>query len=352
MGLGIIIDETHMGRRASGIERVTEALFSSRALAPLEVSSERSGQGRLGLALRQTFAMPAKAASNSGSVWVFPGFPPSPAFALLRDRAILYVHDVFLVTRRQDLNLAAKYWMAPNFRIALKRFKYFMANSQTTADHLRPLVNEEASILVYRPRAENVFNLSPRPQNAGAASAERPLIVGAVGTVEPRKNFAAAADICQRLAAITDRPVELHIVGRRGWGDDFDRLSQRPQVKLHGFVPDDAARTIIAGFDLLLCTSHDEGLCLPLLEAQFAGLQVVAPDQAVFREVLGQSGVFIEPSNAGASAQAIASCIATDGWRERGATNAAANIARWNGDAADDRGKVIEFLAARLREAA
>jgi glycosyltransferase involved in cell wall biosynthesis len=351
MGLGIIIDETHMGRRASGIERVTEALFSSRALAPLDVTSERSGQGRLGLALRQTFAMPAKAASNSSTVWVFPGFPPSPAFALLRERAILYVHDVFLVTRRQDLNLAAKYWMAPNFRLALKRFKYFMANSRTTADHLKPLVQEEASILLYRPPAENVFNLAPRPHQA-MADPDRPLIVGAVGTVEPRKNFTAAADICERLAEITGRAVELHIVGRRGWGEDFDRLGQRPHVKLHGFVPDEAARGIIAGFDLLLCTSHDEGLGLPLLEAQFGGLQIVAPDQAVFREVLGQSGVFIDPSDAGASAQAIAGWIAREGWRERGAGDAAANIARWNADAEADRGKVVEFLADRLREAA
>lgn len=349
--MGIIIDETHMGRRASGIERVTQALFSSHALAPLEVSSERPAQGRLGLALRQTFAMPAKAASKSGSVWVFPGFPPSPAFALLRERAVLYVHDVFLVTRRQDLNLAARYWMAPNFRLALKRFKYFMANSRTTADHLRPLVNEGASILVYRPRAENVFNLSPRARDA-AADSGGPLIVGAVGTVEPRKNFPAAAAICERLAAITGRPVEFHIVGRRGWGEDFERLAQHPHVKLHGFVPDDAARDIVAGFDLLLCTSHDEGLCLPLLEAQFGGLQIVAPDQAVFREVLGQSGVFIDPSNAGLSAQAIAGCIAREGWRDRGAVNAAANIARWNREAAEDRSKVIPFLADRLREAA
>src|SRR5262249_59852877 len=116
---------------ASGIERVTQALFSKGALAPLDVSAERSRQKQLGLMLQQTFALPAKAVARRDSIWIFPGFPPSPAFALLRDRAVLYVHDVFLLTRRRDLNLAAKYWLAPNFQLALKRFKYFMTNSQT-----------------------------------------------------------------------------------------------------------------------------------------------------------------------------------------------------------------------------
>lgn len=31
----IVVDQTHMARRASGIERVTRELFSSEALAPL-----------------------------------------------------------------------------------------------------------------------------------------------------------------------------------------------------------------------------------------------------------------------------------------------------------------------------
>lgn len=344
----IVIDETHLGRRASGIERVTQALFSRDALAPLPIEPERLRGGRLSLLLRQSLALPAKAAVRRRSIWVFPGFPPSPAFSLLRDRSVLYVHDVFLITRRQDLNFAGRHWLARNFRLALGRFKYFMANSAATADALRPFVRENAQIAIYRPAARNVFGLAPRPPGAEAG----PLIAGAIGTIEPRKNFPAAARICARLRQLTGRPVELHIIGRRGWGDDHDLLARQQGVKLHGFLSDEAARAVIGRFDLLVCTSHDEGLCLPLLEAQFGGLQVVAPGQPVFREVLGSSGIFIDPSDPDDAARIIAAAIEEPGWRDRAKTAAAGNIARWNVAAAADRDNAIAFLSRLLREVA
>lgn len=347
--MSLIIDETHLGRRASGMERVTQALFSKDALAPLAVTAERCGHGKLGVAFKQTFTLPAKAASRQRSVWVFPGFPPSPAFGLLRERTVLYVHDVFLITRRQDLNFAGRYWLAPNFRMSLRRLKYFMANSMTTANALSRHVGDGARIVVYRPAPENVFGLRPSADGRTLSQPQR-LIVGAIGTVEPRKNFPAAARICERLAAMTGRPVELHIIGRRGWGDDYDRLSERPNVTLHGFQPDDEARRIIETFDLLLCTSRDEGLCLPLLEAQFRGLQVVAPDQPVFREVLGLSGIFIDPQDAEMSAEVITARIADSEWRARAALSAADNLDRWRHIAAADRAEAVAFLSGLVEE--
>ena len=58
-------------------------------------------------------------------------------------------------------------------------------------------------------------------------------------------------------------------------------------------------KRVLEAADVYLCTSHDEGLGLPLLEAQFAGLPIVAPDKPVFREVLAGSGTFIDPGTAG-----------------------------------------------------
>jgi hypothetical protein len=36
---------------------------------------------------------------------------------------------------------------------------------------------------------------------------------------------------------------------------------------------------------------------LPLLEAQYAGLPIIAPDAAIFREVLGESGIHIDTAD-------------------------------------------------------
>ena len=346
----LIVDRTHLGRRASGIERITEELFSEEALSPLPVEGfGAASTGKLAVASAQMARAPLAMMARPATVWAFSGFPPSPLAAMFRERAVMYVHDLFLITRRQDLNRAAKLYMSVPFRIAVERLRYFLVNSATTGDNLAPYLKSDAEIRPYRPTVRNVFGLTPgaAPKTAGA-----PLVLGAVGTVEPRKDFPAAAAIARELGRRMGRPVEFHIVGRAGWGDDHAALAVQPHVRLHGFLPEDEARRVIGGFDALICTSHDEGLGLPLIEAQYGGLQAIAPDKPVFREVLGTSGLFIDPLDIAGAAAVLEGRFAEPGWRERAGDAAAANIVRWNVQAADDHGRVIAFLAGLLDAAA
>ena len=80
----------------------------------------------------QMIINPARAAMHPRDVWVFPGYPPSPFFHLLACAKILYVHDLFLMTRLGDLNWPARLYMALPFRLAVRRFRYFFVNSLTT----------------------------------------------------------------------------------------------------------------------------------------------------------------------------------------------------------------------------
>jgi glycosyltransferase involved in cell wall biosynthesis len=93
-------------------------------------------------------------------------------------------------------------------------------------------------------------------------------------------------------------------------------------------------------------------LGLPLLEAQYGSLPVVAPDKPVFREVLGESGVFVDPLDPGSAASRMAALLASENWRERYAAAARDNIARWNRNASGDRARVVNFLAELARERA
>ena len=345
----LVVDRTHLGRRASGLERITEELFSDQALRPLPVEGfGAAATGKLAVAAAQMARAPLAMMSKPTSVWAFSGFPPSPLTALFRDRTVMYVHDMFLITRKQDLNLTAKLYMCMPFRLAVERLRYFLVNSATTGDNLAPYVRADAEIRPYRPEVRNVFGLTRTAPKDGRA----PLILGAVGTVEPRKNFPAAAAIALELGDRIGRSVELHIIGRPGWGGDVEMLSAQPHVRLHGFLDEDEARRVMGGFDALICTSHDEGLGLPLIEAQYGGLQVIAPDKPVFREVLGASGLFIDPADIAGAAAALQVRFAESGWRERAGAAAAANIVRWNDQAADDHGRIIEFLSQRLEKAA
>lgn len=340
----VYLDLTHLGRHVTGIERIAIDLFEKAGFEGADMRAIRS-TGLVSMILKQQLLMPLLALINPRAAFVFPGFPPSPLMVLARRRVLLYVHDLFLVNRRQDLGLKAKLYMAWPFRLAVTRLQRFFVNSVKTLNELQPFVAEDADIALYRPAVANVFGLDAARATAGAASASEPLRLLAVGTVEPRKNYAYAARIRAEIERGLGRRVELHIVGRPGWGGETERLAREPGVVMHGYMPLADARRIIEGADVYLCTSHDEGLGLPLLEVQYAGLPVVAPDQTVFREVLGDSGTFIPQADATGAAAIIRALIASDDWRAKARDAALANLQRWNGAAADDAARARGIFA-------
>ena len=141
------------------------------------------------------------------------------------------------------------------------------------------------------------------------------------------------------------RKVELHIIGRFGWGPDVNELRNRPNVILHGYEDDSTAAAIISASDFLLCTSHAEGLCLPLIEVQYSGMPVIAPDTEIFREVLGSSGILLKSAPPDQTANQIADVLAMPSWRATYAAASSANVVRWNTIAERDRANVVSFLS-------
>ena len=306
--------------------------------------------GRIGTVMAQNVVLPLRALWRYNDVFVFPGFPPSPYFSIARrDRTVLYVHDVFLLTRGQDLNFASKLYFAPLFALAVRCLSCFFVNSDYTGSSLRKFCKPEAKVVSYRPIVRNVFGVKVGDRTDRSALSSSLQLV-AIGTIEPRKNLRAAVEICTAIAGRLSVPVCLHIVGRVGWGPDAAWLSQQPNVTLHGPLGDHEVRSIIEVSDFLICTSRDEGLGLPLLEVQYAGLPVIAPDQPVFREVLGEFGLLINPDNPADAAEAIAAACGEHDWRAKRARMAIANVARWNDLARRDQTQVRGFLGNMLKQ--
>lgn len=342
----ILVDHTHLGRTVTGLERITLELFSPEALAPLAVRPIRS-HGTLGLILAQQFGIPARLLSDPKAIVLTPGFPPSIPAAFFGRRVVPYIHDCFLITRPQDLNRRAALYMAPAFRHAVATLPWFLVNSQTTATELSTFTRPDAEITLYRPHVRDVFDIgaeaSARAANNRRVERGGRLDLIALGTVEPRKNLLAAADIVGALRA-HGWDARLHVVGRFGWGGEVDRLRDRPGVELHGYCDPERIRNLLAGAHVFLTTSHDEGLGLPLLEAQYAGLPVVAPDKPVFREVLGSSGHFVDPADPMTAAARIDFLVTAPDAFVSAAADAMGNVARWNAAAAADRTALVERL--------
>ncbi|HEX3441312.1 MAG TPA: glycosyltransferase [Pseudolabrys sp.] len=338
----VYVDHTHLWHHVTGLERITLQLFSREALAPLD-AVPITASGMRNMVLAQTFGLPAHLAGSPSSLLLCPGFPPTPLLQAFASRVIPYIHDVFLISRRADLNWRAKLYSAWPFSLAVRRLPRFFVNSGDTATKLRQFCRDDAEITFYRPVIPNNFKLSVGDRATRPAAPVGPRLV-ALGTVEPRKNMRAAAAVLGALRAQGYPNATLEVIGRRGWGDDWDALSATPGVILHGFQPDNDVTAILARADILICTSHEEGLGLPLLEAQYAGLPVVAPDQPVFREVLDRSGVFIDTRDPRSAAGAIAGLIGGEAWRAGYVGLAEGNLRRWNDQAAADHSNVIDLL--------
>jgi glycosyltransferase involved in cell wall biosynthesis len=343
--MAIYVDHTHLGRHVTGLERITLELFSPGALAPLDIVPV-TAQGTREMVAKQTFELPMRLAAASSSILLCPGFPPSPLLRPFAPRVLPYIHDIFLLSRPADLNRRARLYMAAPFKLALHRYPRFLANSCDTRQKLAAHCRPDAAITLYRPPVRNVFDLE---SNGRATRETSPLRLVALGTVEPRKNFIAAATITSALRQRGFPDATLDIVGRRGWGDDWDTLKAIPGVTLHGYQPGERVKQLLHDADIFICTSHDEGLGLPLLEAQYGGLPIVAPDAAIFHEVLGVSGIFVDPADPVAAATGIEDMLSRAQWRLRYVAVAAQNLTRWNALAAADRDAVISLIARLAR---
>ena len=317
-------------------------MFSPEALAPLHVVPV-TARGTAQMVAVQTLGLPARLAASASAILLCPGFPPSPLLLPFAERVIPYVHDVFLLTRSGDLNLRAKLYMVEPFRLAVNRCPRFLVNSEDTRQKLSRLCRSDAEVILYRPHVRNVFGLDWTSRPSRPAGPQRLRLV-ALGTVEPRKNLVAAANLVRALRERSGRDVTLDIVGRRGWGGDWAALEAAPGVTLHGYLAADEVRAIVDAADAFISTSHEEGCGIPLLEAQYAGLPVVAPDDAVFHEVLGSSGIFIDTKDPIAGADRLAAALAPPDWRAASVTAAQTNLARWNGLARGDREAVIALI--------
>ncbi len=342
----VYVDATHLGGRAvTGIERITLELFSPGTLAPLPVRMLRPpARGVAGLVAGQYAALPARLLADRRAIALCPGFPPSLALSRFGGRVIPYIHDLFLITRPQDLSRKARLYMAPAFRRAVARLPRFFVNSRATADELARFARPDADIRLYRPRVRNVFSLTDADRPGRNSPPPGALRLVTLGTLEPRKNLRAAAEILAALRANGFADARLDIIGREGWGGVAGDLRGRPGVFLHGYLPAEGIRRLMEKADAFITTSHDEGLGLPLLEAQYAGLPVIAPHTPVFRETLAKSGLFIDPADPAQAALRIARMIRQPGWRAQHAQEARENIARWNAQADADKAGVIALL--------
>src|ERR1044071_4590019 len=84
----IYVDQSHVRRHVTGIERVAIDLFAPEALAPHDVRVIRS-KGLAGMVVTQQLLLPLRGLMDQTALFVFPGFPPGPLSVALGKRCLI-----------------------------------------------------------------------------------------------------------------------------------------------------------------------------------------------------------------------------------------------------------------------
>jgi glycosyltransferase involved in cell wall biosynthesis len=170
----------------------------------------------------------------------------------------------------------------------LRAARRLIAISEFTKSEIVDLVGIE-------PDRVEVIGVPPRESLSEEGPAAEGEYVLAVGTLEPRKNLARAAEAARLVG------VELRIVGARGWGD-----VALDGTRWLGEVDDEELGSLYRGARALVYPSRYEGFGIPILEAMRAGTPVVTSRGGATEETAGGAAVLVDPDDPAAIAEGLA----------------------------------------------
>ena len=218
------------------------------------------------------------------SDWMYP-----PQRAGLRSTMI---HDLVPLHRPEWVHRRTERMHGAKYVHAARTCDVIVVNSTYTADDVAQTLRfPRGRIHVAHPPVDPVFT-------ADGPKADGDYVL-AVGTLEPRKNLAAAID------AVRDR--ELRVVGARGWGDVEARGEH---VTWLGYPDDAEVARQYRGAAALLYPSRLEGFGMPIVEAMACGAPVVASSHPSLDDASGDVAVRADPDDPDALAAALAAAVA------------------------------------------
>lgn len=137
------------------------------------------------------------------------------------------------------------------------------------------------------------------------ASEHGPMVL-ATGNRRPHKNWPSLI----RALPLVPEDQRPRVVVTGSHGDDplravVDETGMQDWVELKTWVDDDEMRELYSTATVLAMPSFADGFSLPALEAMMAGLPVMISDIPVYREVVGDAALLIDPNSLDSIADAM-----------------------------------------------
>lgn len=194
--------------------------------------------------------------------------------------------------------------------------------SRTTADNVEKyfqktgLKREKPLRLHYFPMGADikVTNGEPRQELKDFVKEGKTFLM--VGTIEPRKGHAVAIEAFEKLLQ-ENSEARLLIIGKNGWKNEgFVSLLESDKLKGKLLWLKDAGDAELSWSyqhaSALIAASKDEGYGLPLIEAAYYGIPIIASDIPIFHEVTGDNADFFKAMDAEDLCKAMKSWLSAE----------------------------------------
>ncbi len=267
--------------------------------------------------------LPIEALAGRADVFHAPDFSLPPTIGA---RKVVTVHDLAFMTHPECAVPALRAYLNRVVPYAVRRADHIIAVSQSTADDL-------VELLGVAPKKISVIHLGvdpsvgrvDDPDTLSAAEARyglrRPFAL-AVGTIEPRKNFARLIEAFALARKAPGGPAQLVIAGRKGWLYDdvfetVERLGLHDDVRFLDYVADTDLSTLYSLASVVAMPSLYEGFGIPVVEAMACGTPVVASSAGSLPEIVGSAGLLAAPEDVDALADALTRAVSDQALRSQ-----------------------------------
>ena len=246
-----------------------------------------------------------------------------PAFAPKSLTVIITVHDLVAFLFPGTHSVKATLIERLTLKKALKKaHKVFVVSENTKKDLLKKFTYPSSEI-VETPCAPADFYRNPIAEEELQKFKEEKKLpdnfILAVGTLEPRKNFAT---LIKGFVTFKKRhpDYKLVIVGKKGWKfkqieESIEKYNMKDEVIFPGYIKGESLHKMYQLAKAFVFPSLYEGFGIPPLEAMASGCPVVSSNVAYLPEVVGDAGILIYPKNSYKMAEAVADLIDHDNVR-------------------------------------
>lgn len=274
-----------------------------------------AARNRYSRIVREQVQLPRRVARAGCDLLWSPGYT-APRFC--RARQVVTIHDMQYRRFREDLSPVA--WLATHILVtsAARHCDGIIAVSEFAKSEISALAKVPPGKIAVT--LEGADQKAPPPEEVAGADGRPPYIL-CVAASYPHKNLPGLVRAFGLVAR--DIPHRLVIAGGRGLaeGELMEAIASSPaggRIDRKGWIGGGELAALYAGADLFVMPSRYEGFGIPVIEAQKAGVPVLATKFASLPEVCGDGALYIGGDGDEAMAEAIRSALSL-GAAERGA---------------------------------